>query len=187
MALKKVNAALGLLSTLALLVHVGYSTYVYLSFYYNPALKTLTALPFIVCACAHAVCGMCAVFLQGDGTSLDAYARQNRGTVVQRVCAALIFPLLIVHLKTYELLQGYAEQGAWGAFGLLIVLQLVFYAVVFAHTAASFSKALITLGLLASREKQQSLDRAVYAVCAAVFALAAFAVVRGQLVMFLPS
>ena len=73
MKLKKINAALGLLSIAAMLLHIGYTVFAYLAFYYNPTLKLLTAIPFMALACLHAVCGMLTVFLQADGTRLDLY------------------------------------------------------------------------------------------------------------------
>ena len=36
MKLKKINAALGLLSIVFMLLHMGYTVYAYLAFYYNP-------------------------------------------------------------------------------------------------------------------------------------------------------
>ena len=44
MKLKKINAALGLLSIVALLLHLGYTVFAYITFYYNPTLKLLTAM-----------------------------------------------------------------------------------------------------------------------------------------------
>ena len=185
MMLKKANAILALLSSFALLVHMGFCAFAYLTFYYNPTLKTLTALPFALLTCAHAVCGMCAVFLLGDGTRLDVYQRQNASTIVQRVSAAFIFPLLIVHLRTFELLSSFSESKAWVPFALLICLQVAFYAIVTAHVATSFSRAFVTLGLLADRKKVRVLDRLAYLVCTAVFLIASVSVVRGELLMFL--
>lgn len=186
MRLKKCNAVCALLTTLALIVHVGYNTFSYLTFYYNPILKTATAIPFILCVCAHAVMGMCVVFLQSDGTRLDVYQRQNRRTVVQRVSAALIFPLLIVHLKTFSLLQEMSEGGKWIPFAIIICLQLAFYGVIYAHTVTSVSNAFITLGLLSSQQTKERLDRIVAIVFGALFLYATYAVVKGQLAMFLP-
>jgi hypothetical protein len=185
MGLKKVNAVLSLLSALLLLVHMGYNAYAYLTFTYNPMLKALTALPFVVCVCGHAVCGMCSVFLLGDGTRLDVYQELNRRTIVQRVSAALIFPLLIVHLKTFDLLTLSAEAGSWLGFVLLVLQQLGFYVVVVVHMASSLTRALITLGVLGDRQMQRKLDRVVYAVSAIGLLLAAFVIVRTQLAMFL--
>ena len=185
MKLKKCSAVLSLLAILTLLIHVGYSTFAYLTFYYNPSLKMLTSLPFIIVVCLHAVCAMCAVFLHGDGTRPDLYRKQNMGTILQRVSAALIFPLLFIHLKTFDLLKTSAENGRWIVFGLLIFVQVTFFATIFTHASVSFSRALITLGLLSDREKQKKLDRIVYVLCAVLFLFTAGAVIRGQLAMFL--
>ncbi len=184
MGLKKASAVLALLTILALLAHVGYSVFCYLTFYYNPMLKTLTAAPVIVFACLHAVAGMCTVFLLGDGTRVDPYQRQNRRTVVQRVSAALIFPLLIVHLNIFNILKDASQSGTWFVFGLVLLAQVAFYAVIALHVATSFSRALITLGLLSRKETQVRVDRVAYAVCACLFLVAAIVVVRGQLGMF---
>ena len=81
MKLKKLNALLGLLSILAMLLHMGYTIVAYLMFYYNPFLKTVFAVPFMVLVCLHAVCGMVTVFLQADGTRLDLYPKQNLRTL----------------------------------------------------------------------------------------------------------
>ena len=186
MKLKKLNAVLSLLSVLALLIHVGYSTFAYITFYYNPTLKTLTAVPFMVFVCLHAICGMCSVFLQNDGTRLDTYQKLNRSTVIQRVSAALIFPLLILHIKAYDILQKSSSEGKWFLFGLIMFLQVLFFAVVFLHTAVSFSKAFITLGLLTDRKKQKTIDRITYILCTVIMIVTTAAVVRGELIMFLP-
>ena len=184
MRLKKINAALGLLSIVAMLAHVGYTDYAYLAFYYNPALKQITSLPFMVTTCLHAVLGMAAVFLQSDGTRLDLYPRQNAGTIIQRLSAALILPLLFLHIRTYDLLSASAEGGRWLVFALLMLNQPLFYADVIAHSALSLSRGLITLGWLSSRKAQKRLDRIAIAVGAALFTLTVFAVVKGELAMF---
>lgn len=183
--LRKINAVLGLLSAAALLAHVGYTVYAYLAFYYNPALKLWTAIPFIVLACLHAICAMAALFLQTDGTSLTLYSKQNRGTVLQRLSAALILPLLILHLNTFDLLRAGAGAGKWLCFALLMLSQPLFYAAVLAHVAASLSRALVTLGWLSSRETKRKLDRALYILAAVILAAATIAVCRTELAMFL--
>ncbi len=184
MRLKKINAVLSLMTILAILIHIGYTVFAYLTFYYNPGLKQLTSLPFMVLACLHGICGMTAVFVQADGTRLDLYPKQNLGTIIQRVSAALIFPLLLLHLNTFSLLSSCAEGGKWFCFTLLILSQPLFYGTVLAHIAVSLSRALITLGWLSSREKQKMIDRIVYAACAIAFAAAVYSVVKGQLAMF---
>ena len=185
MKLKRIDAVAGLLSAIALLVHIGYTAYAYLAFYYNPTLKLLTAVPFMVLACLHAVLGMSAVFLQGDGTRLDLYPKQNIRTIIQRIAAALILPLLILHLNTYSLLRTCAEGGKWFFFAMLMISQSLFYGTVIAHVASSVTRGMITLGWITSRGRQKMIDRIIYVIWAAVFLLVTFAVVKGELAMFL--
>ena len=186
MKLKKANAVLAILSEIALLIHIGYTVFAYLTLYYNPMLKTATALPFIILVCLHAVCGMCAVFLMGDGTCLNAYPKQNKGILMQRISAAFIFPLLLLHLRTYDLLKSTSENANWVLFVLLLLVQIIFYGVTLLHIASSFSKDFITLGMLGDRNKQKRLDRIVRIVCGLIGIVAAIAVIRTQLIMFLP-
>ena len=184
MTLKKCNALLSLLSCLLLLLHIGYSVYAYLTFYYNPFLTKLFSIPMVAAVCLHAILGMCAVFLLGDGTAPALYPRQNRSTIVQRVSAALFFPLLLLHIRTFTLLQTCAQQEQWFFFALLIAVQVFFYADAIAHAAVSLTRAFITLGWLSSRETQKTLDRIICVLGVLVFLAAAFSVVRTQLVMF---
>lgn len=183
MKFKRANAVLGLLSILFLLVHIGCSTFLYITMSYIPAFK-LTAVPVMVLGCIHAVIGMSEVFLLGDGTRLDLYPGFNKETIIQRISAALIFPLLIMHLKTFEVLKATSEKGIWLPFIMVVLCQILFYGAVLAHVSVSFSKALITLGILTSEKQQKTLDRAACIICTLVFALAVFAVVKGEIVMF---
>lgn len=185
MHIKKTNAILGLLSILFLILHIGYTVYAYLSFYYNPFLKLVFAIPFMVCTCLHAVCGMLIVFTQSDGTRMDLYTKLNMQTVLQRVTAALIFPLLILHINTFSLMKASAENGQIIFIFLLILAELLFFAVVITHVSVSLTKSLITLGILESRKTQQALDRIIYVIGAIIYAVSVFAIVKVQLAMFL--
>lgn len=185
MKLKKLNAALSLLSVLLLLAHLGYSVYAYLTFDYDPIITRILAHATRSAVCLHAVLGMCLVFLMGDGTRLGTYPKQNLRTVLQRVSAALLFPLLLPHVQNIALLQSAAESGRMFRFAALIVLEVLFFADLILHIVTSFSRALITLGWLRRPETQKALDRAAWVVGAIAFLLAAFSVVRTQLVMFL--
>ena len=185
MKLKKINAALGELSILCMLLHIAYSVFAYLTMYYNPLLKTVFSLPFVILVCLHAVCGMLTVFMHKDGSSADLYPKQNMRTILQRVSAALIFPLLILHLNTFSLMKASAEKGQTVFIILLIIAELLFFAVVITHVAVSFSSGLITLGLLMSEKTKNNIDRIMYIIGAAAFILSAFAVVKGQVIMFL--
>lgn len=185
MKLKKCNAGLSLLTFIAMFLHMGYSAYAYLTFYYNPVLTKAFSIPLMALTCLHGAVGMCAVFLQSDGTRADLYPKRNVRTIIQRITAALIFPLLFLHVNTFNLLKSTSSEGQYLLFALLIAAQILFYVVIVAHAAVSFSKALITLGILRSAKAQKAVDVVIDCLCVALFAVTAFAVVKGQLAMFL--
>ncbi len=185
MKMKKINASLGLLSIVLMLLHIGYTVYAYLTFYYNPVLRLVFAIPFMVMVCLHAVCGMLTVFMQADGTRMDLYPEQNRRTILQRVSAALIFPLLIVHIKTPGWIGACAAKGQTYFVLLLMAAELLFFAVVITHVSVSLTKGLVTLGILTSRETQQTLDRIIYVIGAFVYVISVYAVFKLQITMFL--
>ena len=183
MKLKKCSAILSLMSFIAMLLHIGYTTFAYLAFYNNPDLTKIFAIPFITLTCFHAVTGMCSVFLLTDGTAL-LYPKKNISTIIQRITAALIFPLLILHLNTFALLQSTSSDGQYVCFTLLLLSETLFYAVILSHSAVSFSKALITLGILCSDKTRKKTDISVYLLCAVIFAAASFSIIKGQITMF---
>lgn len=184
MKLKKINAAISLLAIIFILMHVGYTVFEYLTFYFNPVLNRAFAVPFMILACVHGILAMCIVFTQADGSNLNLYPKSNIKTIIQRVSAALIFPLLMLHINTFRILEFTSKQGKWPLFFLVIVLEVVFFAVVIAHVSVSVTSALITLGILASRAKQQVIDRVVYLIGAIAFLAALIVIVKTQLVMF---
>ncbi|MCR4923786.1 MAG: hypothetical protein K5931_07240 [Lachnospiraceae bacterium] len=185
MRLKKINAALGLLSIVFMLLHIAYTVFSYLTFYYNPLLKMIFAVPFMVLVCLHAICGMLTVFTQSDGTRMDLYPKLNMKTILQRVSAALIFPLLILHINTFSLLKAAAERKLTFLIILLFISEMLFFATVLTHVSISLTKGLVTLGILTSVETQKKLDRIIYIVCGIIYIVAVCSVLKTQIAMFL--
>ena len=107
------------------------------------------------------------------------------GTILQRLSAALIFPLLILHINTFSMMKGAAEKGQVPFILIFILAELLFFAVVVTHVAVSFTKGLVTLGLLSARETQKKLDKIVYVLGAVFYVIAVFAVVKVQIAMFI--
>lgn len=184
--LKKCNAVLSLLTFAAMLLHVGYTGLSYMMFYYNPDLTKAFAIPFIILTCLHAIAGMCSVFLQSDGTRADLYPKKNMRTIIQRVSSALIFPMLLLHLKTFDLAKSAAESDSSHVLFFLVILsEVLFFFVIACHSSVSFSKALITLGALRSAKAMKITDTIVYIVCTLLFSAATFFVVKTQISMFM--
>ena len=99
--------------------------------------------------------------------------------------AALIFPLLILHVYTYGLMQGFAQQGQKGLVILVMLGEILFFAVIITHVVTSTTKAFITLGWMTSQKTQSRVDKVLYVIGAIVFVMTVFVIVRAQAFMFL--
>ncbi len=185
MRLKKINAVLGLLSVLFLTVLIGDTVFCYLTLFYDPVLKLVFSLPCMVTVGLHAVCGILSVFVRRDAGPKDPYPRLNRRTLMQRISSGLMIPMLVLHTNSFSLLKAGAEKGYTALIILLIVCEMLFYATVMTHVSVSFSKALVTLGRVTSRETLDRIHRWARIVCALVFCTAVHSVAKIQISMFL--
>lgn len=183
MKIKKANAVLGLLTVPLALAHIGYLVYCYLVMT-RPVAKNPMSYPLMIVCGLHALCGMAALFFQADGTRTEKYAGLNRKTILQRVTAILILPLLVLHINTWGILKATSGNGQWFLFGLALFAEVLFFAVVLGHVAVSWTNALVTLGCLSSAEKKNKMDIAGYVVLALIFAVAVYGVLSGQIAMF---
>lgn len=182
MKLKKINAILGLGTIAALLIHMAYNLFCYFTMYYNPVLTTVFTAPIIIFVCLHAVTGMSVLFLHSGGTRADLYPDLNRETVLQRLSAALIFPLLLIHMNTHGILESASSNRL--AFFAVLLVEVLFFATVMTHVSISLSRAFVTLGWLESIEKKQKIDRAVYIIMGILFVISVTVIVRGQILLF---
>lgn len=135
--LKRINAAISLLTTLALFAHIG------ICFNYDAAGSAAAdVIPTVLLALVmvHGVLSMLIFTLCHDGND-TRYARLNLDTLLQRLSGTLmLFPLFISHLRIY---------GGGQSDSLLYALsEFLFFLLVGVHLAVSLPKALITLGVL---------------------------------------
>ena len=185
MKLKKINAVISLLTVLFLLAHIVYNAFCYLTMYYNPVLKIVFSVPFMFAVMIHAVLGMLSVFLLSDGTALADYPGLNRKTVLQRVTAALFFPLLMLHVKVFEFYSFASGAGNYILFFLILAADILFYLIAALHVSVSISRAFITLGILSSKEIQEKIDRAAIVTALSIVIIAAVIIVKGLIFIFL--
>ena len=166
MTLKKWNARLALLTTLALFIHAGLMTVAFAIRYYNPVAFGITGSIVGTLFLCHVVLSVIAVFRLHD-TSRIAYERMNIGTILQRDCALIMFLLLPLHMKTFTLQQSFPS----GVMHVLIIIgQIVFYAALFTHVSLSFPRALITLGWIKRIEVKKRIDCIMGTICVLFFA-----------------
>lgn len=184
MRLKKANAYVALVTTVLAFIHIGHQLYSYVAFDHNDFLTKLTGFLFGSFVCVHAVLGMMAVFKAKDKTRLDMYPKQNAGTVVQRMTAFLMLPLLIFHVNTFAMVTKCAAQGLFGLFIVVVTVQILFFADVFAHIAVSLPRALITVGAVTSVNSLKCTRIASAVICTLFFIASAVIITRGDIGLY---
>lgn len=185
MILKKINAGLGLLSILFMILHIGFTTYSYLTMYYNPKLKNILSYPFMILVIIHVILGIVIFIRQRDGKSHNIYPKNNFRTILQRLTAILIIPLLILHINIFSIMKSSANNGSSFIIYLMIIAELLFFGSVITHVVVSFSNAFITLGLITSKKVQKIIDIIMYVLGAIAFVITVYAVITLQVNMFL--
>lgn len=180
---KKINAVLGLAVIALFLIHIVYEIYAYLTFYYNPVLTKVIAYSTLVTAGLHVVLSIIIVFFMHDKGNGMRYPALNLRTLLQRISAFAIVPLMIVHMNTFKLL-GMTSAAGGPLFVLVLAVQVLFYADVLLHIGLSTGNALITLGFITTEKMRKRTDIIVWTVCAILFIAASVIVIRTQLAMF---
>lgn len=170
MILKKINAVLGLSIIAALICHGGTMTYSLITYWYNYTICKFFAYAAVVLMILHALMSICVFFFLHDGSSIS-YSRLNASTLIQRVTAVLMIIFIHFHTTAYAHMATGESLSAGKTFFVLIT-EYIYILSVFLHTAVSFSKALITLGLISSTKTARRVDKAAYIICG-VFALGA--------------
>ena len=126
---------------------------------------------------AHAALTLAIFFFVNGGTGPGRYGRQNLRVILQRASALVILALLHLHVKAFGfIVSGASLSGADKAF--LLITELLFFGAVSLHLGVSFSRSLITMGLLSSDTAEKRADRAAWAVSALLMAVSAAALVK---------
>ena len=184
MKLKKLNAVLGLLLAAVCLTHVT------LEVYYGTTLENILKLLKLT---AHICGGICfthalisaymVFFVHERPKRSTTYPKENIRTVIQRWSALLMFILLSFHTMLSKMLTTHRENGLW-FFIICIAVAILFFATVFLHISVSFTRALITLGLITSRETQRKIDKVVWVLMVLGFLAATILLTRAYYHMF---
>ena len=158
---------LTLFSIAALIIHAGYQTVSYAILYYNPVVSKILGCLISVPVICHIFLSIISVFILHDSKTVK-YWRFNAAIIVQRICAVLLLCLFPVHTKTFVLLQAHPDGII---FVLIKVAEVLFYAVLFTHISVSFSRALISIGILKNIESKKRLDRIIWCICGLLFVI----------------
>lgn len=158
MKVKKINAVMTLLLIATLLGHYFTITYAMLTGWYDFQVCKGLARGTATAACIHVLITI-AVFLRHDkiGT-MNKYKKQNAKLIIQRVTGVLIALLLYFHVDAFRFLAT-GESLTVGQSVYVAAIEAFFFGCVFSHISVSFSKALISLGMLDSAKAAELVDK----------------------------
>ena len=175
--MKKLNAVLGWLAIVALLGHLVTMTYSLCTGWYDFALCKGLSYATAITVGGHVVLAMIVVMFLHDGTDFGRYKRLNKRTIIQRATGIVILVLLVAHVRSFGfIVAGQPLDVPTKAF--IIVTEVLFFAAISGHLATSFSKSLITWGLIREESTERRIDFISEIVCAILFVVPSFALVR---------
>lgn len=161
MILRKINAVLGLITTLLILDHaIFHAVWMLSGCSIEKSAGGMSMFMFVVMI-VHAAVSIVLAVLGHKGAEkrkCNGYPKLNRATIIQRMSGVLLILLTVLHIA--------------GAVGGLKLPKLVcafllplFFTVVLTHVAVSVSKAFITLGIGNARTVK-AIDIVMKAICA---------------------
>lgn len=143
--LKKANAVVGILTTLCFVWHALEMGLLLIGWIgYRPSLK-ISAHLLVVCVCVHILFAMLLMFFNKSDSG-KLYGVWSKETIVQRLSAIALLFMLAYHV--FENIIG--SQSAPGQTIEFAAFESAFVVVGVLHVAASFARALVTLGLVGS-------------------------------------
>ena len=174
MLLKKTNAAFGLLTIIALVIHAWYQMVSYVRFTHDEKMTMILAGVVMLCLLIHVVLAMCILMFANERADITEYPGYNTRTIIQRASAIGILVLLLGHISAFKVLMAGSPGGLLPA----AIIQILFLGMAFAHISVSLSKALITLGIITSERTKDVLDRIMAVLCSAAFIAACVIIIK---------
>lgn len=175
--MKKLNAVLGWLAIAALLGHLATMTYSLSTGWYDFTICKTLAYVTAATVGGHVVLALVNVMILHDGANIGRYGSLNKRTIIQRASGIAVLVLLVAHVRSFGfIVAGQPLDALTKAF--VIVTEVLFFASICAHLATSFSKSLITWGLIREESTERRVDLISEIVCMILFVVPSFALVR---------
>lgn len=174
--MKKLNALIGFFSILVLIGHFGTMSYSMLTGWYNFSVCKGLAHATAWLVSAHVILVLCIVLFLHDGASMKN-AGMNARVIIQRSAGIVMILLLHKHIKDFGFIVTGAVPGGIGK-AVLIATELLFFGSVFSHSAVSFSRIFITLGLCSDEKTIKHIDKTAYIICGAAFIIVSTILIR---------
>ena len=175
--MKKLNAVWGWLAIVALLGHLITMTYSLSTGWYDFTICKTLAYATAVVVGGHVIFALIIVMFVHDGANLGRYAGLNKRTIIQRASGIAVLVLLVAHVHSFGFIVAGEPLDA-PAKAFIIVTEVLFFAAICTHLATSFSKSLVTWGLVREEATERRVDLVSEIVCAILFIVPSFSLVR---------
>jgi len=124
----------------------------------------------------HAFLSIIILFFSHDGARIGHYRKKNIKTILQRASAIVIVLMLHMHLNAFSFIMSGTPLDASAKSGLIIT-ELIYFGALLTHLAVSFSKSLISMGIIRNDRTEKIIDIAAYSVCAFLMITASLAII----------
>ena len=105
------------------------------------------------------------------------YRKENRRLITQRISGIVILILLYPHMRVLHLIISGATFSG-GAKFLVLVTEILFAGAAFLHLSVSFSRSMLTLGLLKNDRMEKLVDYVTWIICGLLMVLTVAARIR---------
>ena len=157
MLLKKMNTICSWIIIGFLLGHLGTMSYSMLTGWYNFFVCKRLAHGTAIAVAIHVMLSLILVFFVHDGTDFSKYKKQNRRVILQRASGLIIVALLHLHIKAFGfIVSGTVLSAADKCF--ILITEFLFFGAIFVHLGVSFSRSLISMGMIRSDAVQKRAD-----------------------------
>lgn len=184
MIIKKINAVLSMLTVLLLFAHSTYEIIAYSFFIYDVSVVKILARSFMTVAIIHVIISIIILLFFHEKKLLTKYGKYNWRTLIQRISALAVIVLLAIHIKTanYLLSDGKTMAGII----TVLIIEFLFFTSVMLHIGSSFSRAMISLGIITAKKTQTRVDIIVSVICIIWLLAACIAIMRTQYILAKP-
>lgn len=175
--IKKWNAVCSWVITLFLLGHLLTMNCSMLTGWYNDAVCKTLARGTAVAAVIHIILCIMSFYPMREAVRIKRYQRENWRIIAQRVSGIVILVFLYPHTKAFDfIVKGTSLSGVAKFF--LLVTELLFFGAIFLHLGVSFSRSMLTLGVLRDDKMEKTTDRIVWLICGILMILTTVAFMR---------
>lgn len=177
MLLKKINTICTWIIIGFLLGHLGTMSYSMLTGWYDYSVCKRLAHGTAAVVAIHVMISLILVFFYHDGADFSKYKKQNRRILLQRASGLIIIALVHLHTKAFGfIVTGMPLSVADKSF--LLITEFLFFGSIFVHLGISFSRSLISMGMIRSDTVQKRVDCLLGILCVLLLVITMVALTR---------